>query len=279
MKIKIFFLLSAFLVGSRVAMGQFAAVAAGIGSSGEWQTSIEVANPGDSPISVLVSEFAGQDIFFGCDFGCNVMGVDVPPHGTAEIPVTGGIINPENNPYISAIPSGHLFTLFLSPVTSYPPPTPAPVLVARVRAINPVTGAQAEYPVVSLDTLMHRANPSELTFPGVQGGRSGHCNLILTSIDARTHDVRPLNAQLDLYASQGNLIGSEKIDASECVAGLNFGCANMFVVDVARRLGAGDLAGGQLHVHQISGGDVIWGELACTSPGDGHFSVVPGAQP
>jgi hypothetical protein len=252
-------------------------IAAGVGSAGDWQTSIEVANPADSAIEVGVSEFSST-CPLGGDFGCNVVVVLVPAHGTVQIPVTGGIINTDDNPHVKALGPGHLFTVYLAASDGIHPFGPTP-LVARIRAINQTTGGETEYPVTSLETLFHRANPTELAFPGVQGGGVEHCNLILTSFRALDDGVVPITAQLDLYSSEGNLLGSKTVVASDCAFSDGGGCANMFLVDVAHQLGAGTVTGGQLHVRQISGGDAIWGELACSSARDGHFSVVPGAHP
>ena len=277
----------AVLTSAGRASAQQGLLAAGVGSAGNWETEVELANPFDQPMTVLLSEFPANDFNTGCDFGCAIDAVELPAHGSKRLKVENGVVNPENDPNIAAFASGHLFTLFLARLVTYPEPNARPqdLPIAHVHAVNRISGAQTEIPVVSLASIMNRKDPGTLVFPGVVRSDAAHCNLILSSIDAEliapTEDANVntpgFTANLKLFDEGGALLASRDVSAAEC-RGPGSGCANAFILDVAQFLGVASLPTGSLQVSQATGGRMLWGEMPCVS-GDGAVVVYSGSHP
>lgn len=273
---------------ARRSFAQQGLLAAGVGSVGNWDTEIELANPFDEPMIVLLSQFPFEDFNTGCDFGCNVRTIGLPPHGSQHLKVDDSIVNPENNPGFDALEAGRLFTLFFARYVGFLDPTAhaQDLPVAHAHAVNRISGAQTEIPVVSLASTLNRASPDTLVFPGVVRSDAVHCNLVLSSIDAEPLDPEHAKvdapafaANLKLFDAGGTLLASRDISARDCqfpVEGLK--CANAFILDVAQFLGVPSLQAGSLQVSQTTGGRALWGEMPCVSS-DGTVAVYWGSQP
>ncbi len=282
MKIRVLaLLLVGFLVVSQV-RAQNALVAAGVGSLGLWDSQIELANPFDLPITVVISEFAFNAIG-GCDFGCNTTSATLPPHGSQTLTIPSDGINPDGTPPIAALGPGHVFTLFIASCAACPG-SPTQLPVAHVHAVNRGTNAQTEFPVLSVPTILSRPQPTHLTFPGISKNDEAHCNLVLTSIDTDFSTIS-LTATVTLRDSSGQVLGSTNVSnrSSDCLLPLNApslskGCANLFIPDIGGQLGGVSLSNGVLDVTQDAGGAALWGQLYCVNS-SGSVSTYSGFNP
>jgi len=275
------FVLIGFLAASS-ARGQNALVAAGVGSLGLWDTQVELANPFDDPMVVVISEFAFNGIG-GCDFGCNTTSVTLPPHGGQTLSIPNGVINPDSTPPIAALAPGHLFTLFIASCAScLGSPTLLPV--AHVHAVNRATNAQTEFPVLTMPAILSRSQPTQLTFPGISKSDGEHCNLVLTSINT-DFSVSAITATVTLRDPSGKILGSTTVSnqSSDCLflqeaPYLSRGCANLFIPDVGGQLGGVSLSNGVLDVTQDAGGAALWGQLYCVNS-SGSVTTYSGFNP
>ncbi len=282
MKIRVLVLLLAgFMVTAQV-RAQSALVAAGVGSLGLWDSQVELANPFDQPIVVVVSEFASNSIG-GCDFGCNTESVTLPAHGSQMLSIQNGVINPDNSTPIAALAPGHVFTLFIASCASCPG-SPALLPVAHVHAVNHASGAQTEFPVLSLPAILSRSQPTQLTFPGISKNDEEHCNLVLTSINT-DFSVTNLTATVTLRDPTGQALGSTTVStpSSDCLLPenapfLSKGCTNLFIPDVGGQLGGVSLSNGVLDVTEDAGGAALWGQLYCVNS-SGSVSTYSGFNP
>jgi hypothetical protein len=258
-------------------------LAAGVGSAGNWDSEVELANPYAESMIVFLSEFPSNDFNTGCDFGCNMLAVGLPAHGSRQLKIDGGIINPENEPGVAAFASGHIFTLFISRYVTSTDFHPERLPIAHVHAINRVTGRQSEVPVITIAAAAARPVPSTLVFPGVVRSENAHCNLILSTVSATTDDLGfgnvetvGLSGTLSLNDADGNLLASRSVPVGACLFPGKF-CANTFIVDVTSFLGIGAIESGSISVTQ-NGAGVLWGEMPCITP-SGEVVVHTGYNP
>jgi hypothetical protein len=267
-------LAGAVLAVASPARAQQGLLAAGVGSAAGWETVDDLVNPYDERFFALLSEFPSIAFNTGCDFGCPTVPVDLPPNGSRRIPISGGVLNPENNVEIAKLAEGRLFTLFISRYVPLPNPDPHPerLPVAHVYAINGATGETTEIPVVRIDAAVGRPSPSTLVFPGVVRSDEAHCNLILSSFRARPNgpiqgDVETVSfaATVTLLDSEGTVRASRRVFGRDCIFEGKF-CANVVIHDVAAFLGVDRLDAGSVRVVQTSG-EVLWGQMPCVADG------------
>ncbi len=270
-----------FLVATS-ARAQNALVAAGVGSLGLWDSQVELANPFDEPMVVVISEFAFNAIG-GCDFGCNTTSVTLPPHGSQTLSIPNGVINPDNIAQIAALAQDHVFTLFIASCASCAG-SPALLPVVHVHAVNRASNAQTEFPALSVPAILSRSRPTQLTFPGISKNEGEHCNLVLTSINSN-FSVTNLTATVKLRNPAGQVLGSTTVSTlsgdclfTESAPFLSEGCANLFVPDIGGQLGGVSLSDGVLDVTQDAGGAALWGQLYCVNS-SGAVSTYSGFNP
>jgi hypothetical protein len=263
------------VLSATIVYGQTGYLVPGVGTLGDWDTYVELANPFDQPIIVALSEFAANAVG-GCDFACNVQPVGLPPHGNQRITIENGVVNPDNDPRVTALAPNHVFTLFIASL----PDTPDLLPVAHVHAVNRVSGDNTEFPIMSFAASMNRPQPTRLTFPGASHTDNEHCNLILTSIRS---DLTPItfSATLQLQDSGGTLLATKTVSAAstDCLApDQAVICANTFLHDVVTAMGVSTIENGVLDVTQTTGGAAIWGHLDCVQQ-NGSVITYTGANP
>jgi hypothetical protein len=268
-------LAAAVLAVTPPAHAQQGLLAAGVGSAAGWETVVDLANPYDERLLVLLSNSPFNDFNTGCDFGCAIMAVELPPNGSRRFPIVGGVVNPENDERITKLAEGRLFTLFISRYVTLPDPDPHPerLPVAHVYAVNGATGETTEIPVVRIDSAAGRPSPTTLVFPGAVRNDAAHCNLILSSfrarpIDSFQGDVATVSfaATVTLFDSEGAVRASRRVFGRDCLDGSDQFCANVVIHDVAAFLGVDRLDTGSVRVTQTSGA-VLWGQMPCVADG------------
>lgn len=263
------------LILATIAHGQSGYLVPGVGTLGDWDTYVDLANPFDQPIIVKLSEFAANAVG-GCDFGCNVQTVGLAPHGSQRLKIENGAVNPDNDPRVTALAPNHVFTLFIAAFIDTPDLLP----VAHVHAVNRVTGNNTEFPVLSFTAALNRPQPTQLTFPGASHTDNEHCNLILTSIYSDLSPV-PFTASVQLHDSSGTLLATTTIPPAPAgclVPSQAVFCANTVVHDVVMAMGVTTLDNGVLDVTQTSGGATLWGHLDCVQQ-NGSVVTYTGANP
>jgi hypothetical protein len=235
-------------------------IVSGVGASGTWGTSIDLANPGSTTLRFNLVPDRRQCVAAPCDFS-------IPPNGTLTIgadslqgPLQTVIVVPEEG---SAVP------------------------VVRAHVLDTASRRGAELLAVSARAILERDNAQTLSFPAVARNATTHSNLILAGVSATpaTFPTDLFAASIELFDRDGNLMGS-KLVTNDCEPPA--ACPDVFLVDVVAQLGVEAIDGGQLTVTKIQidpgpGGPfhqavALWGELAVVAS-DGPSAVVGGANP
>jgi hypothetical protein len=223
-------------------------VITGAGFGHGWDTEIELADSelgvGTAGAIAISTGLAGP-----CPPICESFEYSVPPKGTTRILLS------EAFPFYPTLMTVHVATH-----------TEQPLPVVRARIFNAAApGMSAEIPVFRNPTTSPRTFPV-LVFPGLRRQPGVYSNLILQSFQPVSGDIL-----IEAFASDGRLLGSEKVTPP------SVGTVPLVLVDVAGRLDAAAVDGGQVRVTSPPG-QLAWGVLA-TVYADGRLAMIPGANP
>lgn len=231
-----------------------AVVIPGAGTSGRWETLLEVANVGARPASVLAGVYPR---FSGISYEGSPPGVgaSLPANGSGRILLNAFVISGLRTFFVRNVEEGVL---------------PA----VRGRIYNRDFPSQsADLPAIRLSTLTS-LNPEKLFFPGAVRNGLARTNLLISelSIESNVLDRQPLTMRVlvELFASDGTQAASGEFAVS---AG-----SSLYLVDVIGRLGVTTLEDGQIRVSRLGPEGRLWGYLA-TVNGDGAISIFSGLNP
>jgi len=223
-------------------------VITGAGWGSGWDTEIELADS-ELGTGTAGSVFTVTGLTGPCPPTCDSVAYSVPPKGTVRILLSQAL------PAFSGLLTLHVTT-----------DTERPLPVVRARIFNgAIPGQSAEIPVFRNPTLAPRSFPV-LVFPGLRRQPGTYSNLILQSLGPVRAD-----ALVEAFGPDGRLLGSEVVSMPR------FSSEPVVLADVASRLGADQVDGGQVRVTNASG-QILWGVLATISS-DGRLAIVPGANP
>jgi hypothetical protein len=213
-----------------------------------WDTEIELADSevgtGTSGSIFTVSGLSGP-----CPPVCENVPYRIPPKGTVRMLLS------ETFPHLPTILTVHVTT-----------DTEQPLPIVRARVFNGALPTQsADVPIFRNPTLSPRNFPV-LVFPGLRRGEGVYSNLILQGFETLRGQ-----ALVEAFGPDGRLLGSEVVSTPKLAS------EPLVLVDIAARLGADAVDGGQVRVTNQSGG-FLWGVLA-TVYADGRLTVVSGANP
>lgn len=248
-------LAAAFLPGATLAqVDPGTLIIAGAGWTGSWDTEIELSDtwlPGGT--SVSVTKFTNILAAVPCPPNCSSISFEIPADGTVRI-----------------LASDFLSEMFQGPqVLRVTTVTEQPLPVVRARVFNRLRPSQsAELPVFFESTLA-ALDTRVLVFSGARRLPGVHSNLILQTVG----DLGGAEVLLEAFDADGALLGSEVVTVPPEVT-----FPALTLVDVAARLGATELDGGQIRVTRQSGEAVVWGVLA-TVYDDGRLAVGIGTNP
>lgn len=210
----------------------------GIGTSGHWESEIEVANPGTRSADIL----AGVYLRYSCislGYTPPATSIELPPNGSGKMLVNTSVIFGPGNFYVRNTVEGIL---------------PA----VRARIYNRDAPSQsADLPAIRLSTLT-KLNPTTLTFPGAVRSGPDRTNLLIAelSIDRLIVEtpIPSIRTRVEVLGSDGTLLGSEEFDVTSGT--------DLYLVDVIGRLGIASLQDGQVRVTKVGGEGLLWGYLA-----------------
>ena len=231
-----------------VILGAGSTIPPGPGAPALWDTEIQVSNPEDYGVGVVLSEtdFPGpcQRAF------CGQISLYPPPHGTATQFISGILRG-----------SAGLESWFASPVG-----LDIPTVQARVmNRENPLLSVQL--PVVRYSTIAS-LDPAVLSFAGAEKSSAGaRSNLFLTNL---LPSERSMTALVEVFSPTGELLGSQTV-------ALEFR-RTIFLTDIVGRFGVVELRNGQVRVRKVDGAGLLWGLLA-TIREDGGLTATLGANP
>ena len=241
----------AMILLSSLALAQIAPddlIITGAGWGNGWDTELELADS-ELGTGTAGSVFTVTSLTGPCPPFCQSVAYSIPPKGTVRIVLS------EAFPAFSGLRTLHVAT-----------DTEQPLPIVRARIFNgAVPGQSAEIPVFRNPTLSPRSFPV-LVFPGLRRQPGIYSNLILQSLGSIRAD-----ALVEAFGPDGRLLGSEVVPMPK------FSNEAVVLADVASRLGAAQVDGGQVRVTNAPG-QVVWGVLA-TVYSDGRLAIVPGANP
>jgi hypothetical protein len=231
-----------------------ALVIPGAGTSGRWETILEVANVVARPASVFAGVYPRPS-------GISYEGS--PPSSGANLSSNGS-----GKIILDSFKISGLRTVFVRNLAEGVLPS------VRGRIYNhDFPGQSADLPVIRLSTLTS-LNPGTLSFPGAVRNGSARTNLLISelSIESNILDRQPLTmrVRVELLASDGTQAGLGEFAVS---AG-----SSLYLVDVIGRLGVTTLQDGQIRVSRVSEEGRLWGYLATVNE-DGAISIFSGVNP
>jgi virginiamycin B lyase len=231
-----------------------ALVIPGAGTSGRWETILEVANVVARPASVLAGIYPRPP---GISF-----------EGSPPSPVANLSANGSGKIILDSSKISGLRTFFVRNLEEGVLPS------VRGRIYNHDFPSQsADLPAIRLSTLTS-LNPETLSFPGAVRNGSARTNLLISelSIESDVLDRQPLTmrVRVDLFASDGSQSASGEFAVP---AG-----SSLYLVDVIGRLGVTTFQDGQIRVTRVGQEGRLWGYLA-TINGDGAISIFSGVNP
>jgi hypothetical protein len=223
-------------------------IIAGAGWGRGWDTEIELADS-ELGTGTAGSVFTATGMAGPCPPVCENVAYSIPPKGTVRIVLS------EAFPAFSGILTLHVTT-----------DTERPLPIVRARIFNgALPGQSADIPIFRNPTLSPRPFPV-LVFPGLRRQPGIYSNLILQGLGSIRAD-----ALVEAFGPDGRLLGSQVVPLPK------FSNEPIVLVDLAGRLGAAQLDGGQVRVTNASG-QILWGVLA-TVYSDGRLAIIPGANP
>lgn len=231
-----------------------AVLVAGAGSSGRWDTQLQVANVGPRPVTVFAGLYPKPPTV--CAGPCfPSASVPLPANGSGQLRLDNSKLS-------------ELFTFFVRVLEEGDLPA------VRGRIYNrDVPSQSADLPTMRLSTLTS-LNPETLSFPGAVRNGLARTNLLISelNVDSLVLDRQPLTmrVRVDLFASDGTQMASGEFSV---VAG-----TSLYLVDVIGRLGVTTLQDGQIRVSRVGPEGRLWGYLA-TVNGDGAISIYSGVNP
>jgi virginiamycin B lyase len=224
------------------------------GTSGSWETLLEVSNVGSQSASILAGVYPrGSCISFGS--GPPGRGALLPANGAGEIALDSSVIRGLRTFYVKNTREGTL-----------------PVVRARIRNLD-LPSQSGDIPLIRLSTLTS-LNPVTLSFPGALRDGPARTNLLLAelSIERLVLDspVPSVQTRVDVLGSDGTLLASGEFAVTSGTC--------LYLVDVIGRLGVESLKDGQIRVTKLGNQGLLWGYSARIDS-DGVVSVSSGLNP
>jgi virginiamycin B lyase len=242
-------------VGNRIVEIQpDAVVIPGAGTSGRWETEIEVASVASQPASILAAVYPrGSCISLG--YPPPGAGLSLPANGSGKILLNQSVISGLRTFYVKNTEEGIL-----------------PVVRARIYNRD-VSSQSADLPTIRLSTLTN-LNPETLSFPGAVRNGSARTNLLIAelSIERLVLDspIPAMRTRVDILGSDGVLLASGEFDVTSGTC--------LYLVDIIGRLGVTSLQDGQIRVTKLGNQGLLWGYSARIDS-DNAVSIFSGLNP
>lgn len=242
-------------VGNRIVEIQpDAVIVSGAGTSGRWETEIEVASVASRPASILAAVYPrGSCISLG--YSPPEAGLSLPANGSGKILLNQSVISGLRTFYVKNIEEGIL-----------------PVVRARIYNRD-VSSQSADLPTIRLSTLTN-LNPETLSFPGAVRDGSARTNLLIAelSIERLVLDspIPAMRTRVDILGSDGVLLASGEFDVTSGTC--------LYLVDIIGRLGVTSLQDGQIRVTKLGNQGLLWGYSARIDS-DNAVSIFSGLNP
>jgi virginiamycin B lyase len=242
-------------VGNRIVEIQpDAVVIPGAGTSGHWETQIEVANVATREASILAGVYSR--------FSCVSLGIPIPgagiglaPNGSGKMLLNTSVISGLRTFYVRNTVEGVL-----------------PLVRARIYNRDS-SNQSADLPAIRLSTLT-KLNPETLSFPGAVRSASARTNLLIAelSIERLLLDspVPAVRTRVDVLGSDGVLLASGEFDVTSGTC--------LYLVDIIGRLGVTSLQDGQIRVTKLGNQGLLWGYSARIDS-EGAVSIFSGLNP
>lgn len=242
-------------VGNRIVEIQpDAVVIPGAGTSGRWETQVEVANVATGEASV----FAGVYSRFSCvSLGIQIpaAGIGLAQNGSGKMLLDTSVISGLRTFYVRNTVEGVL-------------------PLVRARIYNRDSRSQStDLPAIRLSTLT-KLNPETLSFPGAVRSASARTNLLIAELSVERllldSPVPAVRTRVDVLGSDGVLLASGEFDVTSGTC--------LYLVDIIGRLGVTSLQDGQIRVTKLGNQGLLWGYSARIDS-DGALSTFSGLNP
>jgi virginiamycin B lyase len=219
----------------------------GAGSSGPWESRIELAS----------SEDAVRSIFLGA--------YPFPPHAcpgqcfgftTSDLPARGTVA--VRGPFLGGWLGSSFVTVYGRPLDSGRLPA------AHYRFTNAVLPTQAaDAPVTNLSAIS-ALDPTVLAFPSASSSPRSKSNLFLANVG----QDGALTARVEAFKPDGTFLGTTDLSLESVT--------ETIVADVLHLFGAGSVENAQVRVTKTGGDGLLWGMLATVVGEDGTLTISSG---
>ncbi len=231
-----------------------AVVVPGAGTSGRWETVLEVANVAARPAPILAGVYPrGSGISLGG--GPPGAGILLAANGSGNIPLNKSVASDLWTFYVRNTEEGVL-----------------PVVRARIYN-HDFPSQSADLPAIRLSTLTS-LNPETFSFPGAVRNGSARTNLLIAELSIERlvldNPVPAIRTRVDVLGSDGVQLASGEFDVTSGTC--------LYLVDIIGRLGVTSLQDGQIRVTKLGNQGLLWGYSARIDS-EGAVSIFSGLNP